>query len=166
MEKVLRDKLRLSNPTHMLALGFGSGLAPQAPGTYGSLIAFPLIVPMLFMPVWGQLIYVLAACVLGVYVCGKTAKDMGVHDHGCIVWDEVAGMMITFLALPQIHSYLQLIHVFLVGFVLFRAFDITKPWPIRLADRKVHGGVGIMLDDILAGVAAWCFLHLWLNFQF
>lgn len=148
----------MKNPVHFCALGFGSGLIPLMPGTFGSLAAIPLI--LLFAPA-GNVIFITAtilSCIAGVYFCGKTAADMGVHDHGSIVWDEVAGMLLTFLFVPLSISTL------IAGFVLFRIFDILKPWPIGPVDKTVHGGLGIMLDDILAGIMACVCLHglIWL----
>ena len=138
-------------------VGFGSGLAPKAPGTFGSAFA------LLFVPIWLslgftlRLIAILIMSVVGIYICGQTAKVINVHDDGRIVWDEFAGQSITFLPL----LYLQQINWIWVitGFILFRIFDVWKPWPIRVIDRQVHGGFGIMLDDIIAGVwAALCTL--------
>ncbi|MGS5746357.1 phosphatidylglycerophosphatase A family protein, partial [Acinetobacter baumannii] len=135
----------------------GSGLAPKAPGTFGSAFA------LLFVPIWLSLgftlslIAILIMSVVGIYICGQTAKILDVHDDGRIVWDEFAGQSITFLPL----LYLQQINWIWVitGFILFRIFDVWKPWPIRVIDRQVHGGFGIMLDDIIAGVwAALCTL--------
>lgn len=148
----------MKNPVHFCALGFGSGLIPLMPGTFGSLAAIPLV--LLFAPA-GNVIFITAtilSCIAGVYFCGKTATDMGVHDHGSIVWDEVAGMLLTFLFVPLSMSTL------IAGFVLFRIFDILKPWPIGPVDKTVHGGLGIMLDDILAGIMACVCLHglIWL----
>ncbi len=148
----------MKNPVHFCALGFGSGLIPLMPGTFGSLAAIPLI--LLLAPA-GNVIFITAtilSCIAGVYFCGKTATDMGVHDHGSIVWDEVAGMLLTFLFVPLSMSTL------IAGFVLFRIFDILKPWPIGPVDKTVHGGLGIMLDDILAGIMACVCLHglIWL----
>jgi phosphatidylglycerophosphatase A len=94
------------------------------------------------------LLVILVSSIVGIYLCGKTAADIGVHDHGGIVWDEFVGMWITMLWAPAGWGWLAL------GFVLFRFFDIIKPWPIRWLDKHVHGGVGIMLDDIVAGVMA------------
>ncbi|MEH8017881.1 phosphatidylglycerophosphatase A [Rheinheimera muenzenbergensis] len=131
-----------------LALGFGSGLAPKAPGTCGTLAAVPLVALLLWAGNIYLLLFVLLGSVLGVYICGQTAKDVAVHDHGAIVWDEIIGYGITMLWVP-----LQW-HTLLLGFVLFRLFDIVKPWPISWLDKKVHGGVGIMLDDIVAGIFA------------
>lgn len=148
----------MKNPVHFCALGFGSGLIPLMPGTFGSLAAIPLI--LLLAPA-GNVIFITAtilSSIAGVYFCGKTATDMGVHDHGSIVWDEVAGMLLTFLFVPLSISTL------IAGFVLFRIFDILKPWPIGPVDKTVHGGLGIMLDDILAGIMACVCLHglIWL----
>ncbi|WP_341503113.1 phosphatidylglycerophosphatase A [Gallaecimonas sp. GXIMD4217] len=141
-----KTRLRLSNPWHFLALGFGSGLAPKAPGTFGSLAAIPLYLLMMHLPWPAYLGLTLLAMVLGVYICERASRDMGVHDHPAIVWDEVVGMLITLFLAPQGWQWL------LAGFVIFRFFDILKPWPIRWCDRKVHGGFGIMLDDVLAGL--------------
>ncbi|GAA0366225.1 phosphatidylglycerophosphatase A [Bowmanella denitrificans] len=145
--------LSLKNPAHFLALGFGSGLAPWAPGTFGSLAAVPLVLLAAFSGSALYLLVTLAACVAGVWICGKTARDMGVHDHSAIVWDEVAGMLLTFMLAPVNLTTL------VAGFILFRLFDIVKPWPISYLDKHIHGGLGIMLDDILAGILACLSLH-------
>ncbi|QBF82168.1 phosphatidylglycerophosphatase A [Shewanella maritima] len=141
-------RLSLANPIHFLALGFGSGLAAKAPGTFGTLAAIPLYLLMapLSLPIY--LALTLVSIIAGIYICDKAAKDMQVHDHGAIVWDEVAGLLITFIAAPAGWIWL------LVGFGLFRFFDIIKPWPIKWLDAKVDGGFGIMIDDVLAGVFA------------
>ena len=144
----------LANPIQFLALGFGSGLAPKAPGTFGTLAAVPLF---LLMSGLTPLIYglvVLVVCLAGIYICGKAASDVGVHDHGAIVWDEFAGFFITMFMVPV--SWQSV----LVGFVLFRIFDIAKPWPISIADKKLTGGFGIMFDDVLAGLFALAIMHL------
>lgn len=143
-------------------VGFGSGLAPKAPGTFGSAFA------LLFIPLWlvigfsGTIIAVALMSLIGIYICGQTAKVMGVHDDGRIVWDEFAGQSLTFLPL----LYLGAMNWFwaLAGFALFRLFDIWKPWPIRVIDRQVGGGFGIMLDDIIAG--AWAALCICMYFYF
>jgi len=142
------SKLSLKNPIHFLALGFGSGLAPKAPGTFGTLAALPLYFLMmnLSLPVFVAITLIIT--IVGFWICDIAAKDMQVHDHGAIVWDEVAGMLITMIAAPV--GLLPLV----VGFALFRFFDIIKPWPIKLLDRHVKGGFGIMIDDVLAGVFA------------
>ncbi|ESE40705.1 phosphatidylglycerophosphatase A [Shewanella decolorationis] len=142
------SRLSLKNPIHFLALGFGSGLAAKAPGTFGTLAAVPLYLLLAQLPLSWYLAVTLVCVLAGIYICDKAAKDMGVHDHGAIVWDEVAGLLITMIAAPA--GVLWLI----VGFVLFRLFDIIKPWPIRWLDAKVEGGFGIMIDDVLAGIFA------------
>ncbi|WP_413473023.1 phosphatidylglycerophosphatase A [Shewanella baltica] len=146
-------RLSLKNPVHFLALGFGSGLAAKAPGTFGTLAAIPLYLLMAPLPLAWYIGLTLVGVFAGFYICGKAAQDMGVHDHGAIVWDEVVGLLITMLAAPSGWGWL------LVGFGLFRFFDIIKPWPIRWLDAKVEGGFGIMIDDVLAGVFAFICLQ-------
>lgn len=142
------------NPVHFLAFGLGSGAAPRAPGTFGTLAALALYLVLPAMTPVVYLLFLLAGFVLGVWLCGKTAQDIGVHDHGGIVWDEFIGFWLTMFLAPPGLVWL------LCGFVLFRLFDIVKPWPIRWFDRHVHGGFGIMIDDVLAGVMAWICLQL------
>ena len=153
MDKQLRQRVSLKNPVHFLALGFGSGLIPFMPGTFGSLAALPLLIPFLYLPPITLLIAAVLASAIGIYLCGKTADDMQVHDHGSSAWDEVAGILLTFLWVP-----LSLWTV-VAGFLLFRFFDIVKPWPIGPVDKYVSGGLGIMLDDIIAGLMACASLH-------
>lgn len=139
----------LTNPVHCLAFGFGSGLAPKAPGTFGTLAAIPFFLMLAMLPTWLYVFDVLVAFILGVYLCGKTADDLGVHDHPGIVWDEFVGFWIAMFMAPA--GWLWIV----IGFVLFRLFDIWKPWPIKYLDQKVAGGFGIMIDDVLAGVYAF-----------
>lgn len=148
----------LKSPIHFLAFGFGSGLSPKAPGTMGTLAAIPLYLLLVELPLAGYVLVLLAATLFGVWLCGESSRLLGVHDHGGIVWDEFVGFWITMLLAPAGWWWI------LAGFVLFRLFDIWKPWPVRIADRKVHGGLGIMLDDILAGGYAWLVLQslVWL----
>ncbi len=153
MDKQLRQRVSLKNPVHFLALGFGSGLIPVMPGTFGSLAAMPLLIPFLFMPGYALLVVAVIASIVGIYLCGKTAEDMQVHDHGSIVWDEVAGILLTFMWVPLT------LWTLVAGFLLFRFFDIVKPWPIGPVDKYVSGGLGIMLDDIIAGLMACASLH-------
>ena len=141
-----------------LALGFGSGLAAIAPGTFGTLAAVPLVALLLWLGNVYLLAFVIAGSILGVYLCGKTAEDIGEHDHKAIVWDEIVGYSITLLWAPLHWQTLVL------GFVLFRLFDIVKPWPISVLDKNLHGGLGIMLDDIAAGLAALLALQLLLPY--
>ncbi|GAB4349396.1 MAG: phosphatidylglycerophosphatase A [Gammaproteobacteria bacterium] len=134
------------NPVHFLACGFGSGAAPVAPGTFGTLAAVPLYLLLQPLPVWVYLAIVTLMFFVGVQLCEQTAADFGVHDHGGIVWDEIVGFLMTMIVAPD--GWLWVI----VGFLLFRFFDIVKPWPIRRLDREVQGGLGIMVDDALAGI--------------
>jgi phosphatidylglycerophosphatase A len=136
------------NPVHLLAFGFGSGLSPKAPGTAGTVVAMLIY---LALPAMSPLLYallILLSFVLGIWLCGKTATDLGVHDHGGIVWDEFVGYWITMFMAPSGLFWAVL------GFVLFRILDIFKPWPIKWADKQLKGGLGIMLDDVLAGIMA------------
>lgn len=144
------------NPVHFLAFGLGSGTAPVAPGTFGSAAAL-LIFWGTAMFAWGwpaYLFMLLTTFLLGVWLCGRTASDIGVHDHGGIVWDEFVGLWITLFLAPAGWFW------WITGFLLFRFFDVLKPWPIRWFDRRVPGGLGIMLDDVLAGLMAWIVLQL------
>jgi phosphatidylglycerophosphatase A len=137
-----------------VAMGFGSGYSPVAPGTMGSLVAIPLYFLMRPLPMSGYWLLVLFMAVFGVWLCGVAAEHMGVHDHPGIVWDEIVGMLIALALVPPTASGLRLAGYVFCGFVLFRVFDILKPWPIGWLDRQVSGGLGIMLDDIVAGFAA------------
>lgn len=137
-----------------LAFGFGSGLSRVIPGTLGTLAAVPVYLAMTHLPLWAYLAVTLLACVVGVHFCGYASRKLGVHDHGGIVWDEFAGLFITMIALPVTWQWL------VAGFVLFRIFDMVKPWPISWLDKRVHGGFGIMIDDIVAGFLALACLHL------
>lgn len=139
-----------TDPVHFLAFGFGSGLAPWAPGTAGTLagLGIELLLRLAGIEWTLRLLVVLLVIVVGVWICGASARKLGEHDHPGIVWDEIAGILLTMLAVPDGWRGM------LIGFALFRVFDILKPWPISWADRKVSGGTGIMLDDILAAVFA------------
>ena len=142
------------NPIHFLAFGFGSGLAPVAPGTFGTLVGVPFFLFMVSLPLWSYLLLILAFFLFGVWICDRSSKLLGVHDHGGIVWDEIVGYLVTMIAAPEGWGWI------VIGFILFRIFDIFKPWPIAYLDRHVSGGFGIMIDDILAGVYAMLILQL------
>lgn len=143
----------IRNPIHLIAAGFGSGLAPRAPGTFGTLAALIPWWPLHFLSPWHYWIVIALGFVVGIYICGKTARDLRTHDHGAIVWDEFIGVWIALAWLPTNGVWI------VAGFVLFRLFDIWKPWPIRWCDRNIHGGLGIMLDDVLAGAFALALLQ-------
>ncbi|MCO4799656.1 MAG: phosphatidylglycerophosphatase A [Colwelliaceae bacterium] len=147
-------KFNLLDPIQFLALGFGSGLAPKAPGTFGTLAAIPLLLLCSTLePIYFAVIIIVMS-LIGVYLCDYTAKAVNVHDHPAIVWDEFVGLFITMFMIP-----LNL-KTIVVGFVLFRLFDIVKPWPISWLDKHCHGGFGIMIDDIVAGLAALACMHI------
>ena len=141
----------VAHPAHFIALGFGSGLAPRAPGTFGTLlgwglygllslvIATPLLIAFLAVPLF----------FLGVWACDRTGRDLGVQDHGAMVWDEV----VAFLPLAAIASASLWLQA--VAFLLFRLFDIWKPYPIRMIEKNVKGGMGVMVDDIIAMAYAY-----------
>lgn len=143
----------LANPANFLGLGAGSGLAPFAPGTFGTIAAIPLV---MLMPnnvlIYTALVLVLFAA--GVWICDTCANNLGVHDHPAIVFDEWVGYMITMIFAPKSFLFLA------IGFALFRFFDIVKPWPIGYVDKHVAGGMGIMIDDVIAGVFAAIVLQL------
>ena len=161
MEKKSASQLfNIKNPVHFLALGFGSGLSPKAPGTMGTLAAIPLFLLCSQLPLTAFILLTVFISVVGIWICDKASKDAGVHDHGAIVWDEIAGFFITMIAIPVSFETVA------VGFVLFRVFDIIKPWPISWADKKVSGGFGIMLDDVIAGILALTIMHLAYNPSF
>ena len=134
-----------SDPAFFLAYGFGAGLAPQAPGTVGSVVGMFLFVPMLFLPIGVQLFVVAAALLLGISFTGLVAQQLNTVDPDGIVFDEFVGVWIAMLWLPGWY-WLP------IAFCLFRLFDILKPWPVSAAERRLAGGAGIMMDDVVAGL--------------
>lgn len=140
------EKLDWKNPLHWLATGFGSGLAPVASGTFGTLAAIPFYFALAELPLNVYLAIIVITSAGGIWICNSATKAIGVSDHGSIVWDEFVGFWITMIAAPKGLEWI------IAGFFIFRFFDIIKPWPIRWLDRYVKGGLGIMVDDILAGV--------------
>jgi phosphatidylglycerophosphatase A len=137
-----------SNPIHLLAYGFGSGLSPKAPGTVGTLVGVVVYLLLQPVPYWVYWLVTLVLFVAGIFICGYSAKILGVEDPGAVNWDEVVGFLFTMAFAPHAWPWV------ILGFVLFRFFDILKPWPIRWFDRNLHGGLGIMLDDVLAAIPA------------
>lgn len=143
-------RLILTTPEHLLAFGFGAGLLPKAPGTAGTLVALPFFLLLVHLPLP---LYLAAVAVLfgfGCWVCDESARLLGVHDYGGIVFDEIVGMLIACAPLLLISGPIW--PWWIAAFAVFRLFDIWKPWPIRLLDAQVEGGFGIMLDDVLAGL--------------
>lgn len=163
----------LRHPADFFAFGFGSGLLPVAPGTWGTLAAIPLF----YLCLLTQNAYVfvgilLLGFVLGCGFCTAASRRMGVHDHGAIVWDEIIGYLVTMspawwqLSITGgVSTALDTVIAVVVGFASFRFFDVLKPWPISVIDRRVHGGFGIMLDDLIAGIYAAIVLYLSLRFM-
>lgn len=149
----------LRDPLMLLALGFGSGLVPRAPGTVGSGAALVFMPVLSMMPLWGYGVFLLVAFAAGVGLCEYAQRRLKGHDHPAIVWDEFVGVWLTLSCVPPTWGW------WLAGFVVFRVFDIFKPWPINVIDRKIAGGLGVMLDDLLAGVGAWTvmMMGLWLR---
>lgn len=148
----------LRDPVLLLAFGFGSGLSPKAPGTAGSLLALLLWWPLSGLSMAWQAGLVALVIVTGLPICGIAARRLGVHDHGGIVWDEFAGLFLVLLLMPTLPGPAWAAAV--AAFLLFRLFDIVKPWPIRWLDRQLPGGTGIMADDLLAGLFALAVLYL------
>jgi len=145
---------RLKDPLIFCALGFGSGLSPRAPGTVGTVVGVMMYLGLQHLPLSAYLAVVVIVVLAGIGVCGHAARALGVHDHPAIVWDEIAGILITLIHVPDGWGWL------LTAFLLFRVFDIAKPWPIRPVDKGLGGGLGIMLDDVLAGLFSLICLQL------
>lgn len=146
--------LLFSHPLHFFSLGLGTGLFPKAPGTMGSLLGFPLGWLLLVLPIWQQWISILVLFAFGIWCCAFTGRALGVDDHAAIVWDEVVAMAAVMLTVPFNWGW------GIAAFILFRLFDIWKPFPIRWADMHVKGGLGVMLDDGLAAIMAIVVLQL------
>lgn len=148
-------------PAHFIALGFGSGLAPKAPGTFGTIVGLPLFYLIATYSLSTQLAIICILFIIGIYFCDVAGKNLGVSDHGSIVWDEIAAMMLVLSITPQEWLW------WLIAFVLFRLFDIWKPFPIHQCDAKLKGGFGVMFDDILAAIYAMISLEalLWISTQ-
>lgn len=140
--QVLRD------PVHWIPFGLGVGLLPGAPGTWGSALAVALFWFAPSLTVIQHAVLLAGGFVLGVYLCGLSARRLGVHDHSGIVFDEILSMWAVLAVLPEEPLWAAL------GFLAFRLFDVWKPWPIREADHRIPGGLGIMLDDVLAAAFA------------
>ncbi len=159
MTEKIQPHTLLKDPGHLLSMGFGSGLAPIASGTFGTLAAIPIYVAAHYYSVTVFVILTLVSIVAGIYLCERTTKALGVNDHSAIVWDEFAGFFVTMLWVPMNVSTI------VAGFFLFRLFDIVKPWPASYVDKKIHSGLGVMMDDVIAGLYASGVLYmmnLWL----
>jgi len=144
----------LKRPVCLLGLGFGTGLAPKAPGTFGTLAAIPIYWLMQDLPLITYLLITIIAFIVGVWICQQSANWLQKEDPSAVVWDEIVGYLVTMIAAPSGWQWM------LIGFVLFRLFDIWKPWPISYLDKNLHGGLGIMVDDVVAGVFSFGVLQL------
>lgn len=142
------------HPIHFVSFGFGTGLSPIAPGTMGTIIAIPIFLLLSTQPTLFYLIFVTIAFLIGCWTSAYTATALKVHDHPGIVIDEIIGYLITMVFVPVTWYWV------ILGFVFFRIFDIWKPWPISLIDQHVEGGLGIMLDDVFAGILGLLSLHI------
>lgn len=149
----VRARFDWRRPHHWIAYGFGSGLSPWAPGTAGTLAAIPLYLLLQPLPLGWYLAVLLGLVPIGLWACAKTARELGAHDPAPIVWDEFLGYLLTMAGAPLGWPWV------VAGFVLFRLFDIWKPWPIRVLDARVHGGFGVILDDLVAGAFALAVLQ-------
>lgn len=152
VESTARALLR--EPAGWIATGFGSGLAPRAPGTVGTLVAVLPWLALRELPLWGYLAAVLAAFALGVWAAQRVIAQLRIEDPGLVVWDEFVGLWITLIAVPDGGWWV------LIGAALFRLFDIAKPWPVSWADARLKGGFGAMFDDALAGLYALAVLQV------
>lgn len=150
----MNSKKVWTNWQYFISFGFGSGLAPKAPGTFGTIAAFPLYYLLLGMPANVYLLVCVVSFFFGVKIVDNVSKEIGVDDHPGIVWDEIVGYLFTMYLVP--------FSIFnaLLGFILFRVFDIWKPFPIRWLDKHVKGGLGVMIDDFIAAVFAWFALQI------
>lgn len=153
----MNKKINLKNPVHFLAVGFGSGLLKPAPGTWGTLAGLLLSI-VLWHITQSSLFFILLTIIsfiLGCYLCQKTSDDLGVHDDGRIVWDEIVAIFLMSAFLPEYNLF-----YYVLTFITFRIFDILKPYPIRYFDEKLESGLGIMIDDIIAAIFALVSLYL------
>jgi phosphatidylglycerophosphatase A len=143
------------HPAHFIALGFGSGLVPVVPGTAGTVVAYPIFF-LLFgaLALWAQLALVAVLFALGIWACAIAGRNLGVADHGALVWDEVVAMLLVLMFTPFGLGW------YIAAFVIFRAMDMLKPYPIRLADRKIKNGFGVMFDDLLAAIYSIALLQI------
>ncbi len=142
------------NPWHFIAFGFGTGAIPVAPGTFGTLIAIPFY---LFLESYSDATYIVLTimfALFSIWLCNKVSKEIHVHDHQGMCIDEIVGYLVTMIGAPYGWGWI------LLGFILFRIFDIWKPWPIRQVDAQVTGGLGMILDDVLAGIYSLIIIHI------
>jgi len=143
-----------NDPRLFVAIGFGSGSLPKAPGTWGTVMGVVLFYLIHFLPIWLYLAVVIASFAIGVYLCDFAEKEFKQADHPAIVWDEIVGFFIAMIALPSTLLWIC------AAFILFRILDIFKPWPISWVQQHVKVGLGVMVDDAIAGAATAIILNL------
>lgn len=144
-----------AKPHQLLAFGLGSGAAPYAPGTFGTLAAIPFYILLAhYTNHWAYAAITVVLFIFGVWLCDRTERDIGSHDHSGIVWDEFIGYFVTMFMVP-LHWWWVI-----AGFLLFRLFDVWKPFPVRQIERRYGGGFGVMIDDVVAGIYAAIVLQL------
>ncbi|NEX17960.1 MAG: phosphatidylglycerophosphatase A [Halochromatium sp.] len=152
-DAVASPRFQPTRPDHLIAYGFGAGLSPMAPGTVGTLVAIPIYLVLANLP---GLVYLVAVAILigvGIWACNKVIAETGEDDPPSIVWDEVVGFLVAMAAAPVVS-----LAWILMGFLLFRLFDIFKPWPVSWAEERFSGGLGIIADDLVAGAMTWVVL--------
>lgn len=156
MKKIELSKKIYNNPWYFIAFGFGSGLMPMAPGTWGTLAAIPIYLLLVLghYSLACYLIWTLIAFFVGIVACNKVSQELGAHDYPGIVWDEIVGYLVTMIMVPVGFFWI------IAGFLLFRLFDVWKPYPISWVDENVKGGLGIMLDDVCAAIPAGLIMQL------
>lgn len=145
------------NPLYFFAFGFGSGAMPVAPGTFGTLMAIPFYLLLKPLPLAYYLLFVIVFIVISSIICEQVSREIQINDHPGMCIDEFAGFFVTMIHAPSGFVWVVL------GFLLFRIFDILKPWPIRFIDEKIHGGFGMVLDDVIAGLFSFALLQ-WIIF--
>jgi phosphatidylglycerophosphatase A len=148
-----------SRPDHWLAYGLGAGLSPMAPGTVGTLVAIPIFLLLAQLPAEGYVFAVLVLIAAAIWACGRVARELGSDDPPAIVGDEVVGFLVAMSAVATTAVPLT-IGWLIMGFVLFRLFDVFKPWPVSLVQNRLRGGLGIVADDLVAGAMAWFVLKV------
>lgn len=142
------------NPLHFIAFGFGAGAIPFAPGTFGTLVAIPFYLLFSLLPLSAYIVLVVLIMFASMWLCDRVSREINIHDHQGMCLDEIVGYLVTMIAAP--HGWIWI----MLGFALFRLFDIWKPWPIAYIDEHVDGGVGMILDDVLAGIYSLIILQL------
>lgn len=150
----VKKPANLSNPVHFFAMGFGSGLSPIMPGTCGTIVAIPIYLLLSFLSWQSYLVFLAVIIVIGFWLCDKTSRNLDEEDPPRIVWDEISGFLLTMFIIPFNFKWI------ILGFILFRLFDIWKPWPISWINANIHNGYGIMADDLLAAIYSWTILQL------